>query len=102
VIRGSSCGRGAAAPDSGREPYAFINYAYQPEHQAQIVSWTSAVTPVAGVKQIFETTDPVAAKSQLIFPTAEYTKNCSTPISPPGDAQAKRRVEEAFSAAIGS
>jgi spermidine/putrescine transport system substrate-binding protein len=82
--------------------YAFINYAYEPENQAQIVGWTSAVTPVAGVREIFKKTDPEAAKSQLIFPTAEYTKNCSTPISPPGTPEAQRRVEDAFSAAIGS
>ena len=82
--------------------YEFINYAYEPENQAQIVGWTSAVTPVRGVKEIFQETDPEAAKSELIFPTAEYTKNCSTPLSPPGGAESKRRVEEAFAAATGA
>jgi spermidine/putrescine transport system substrate-binding protein len=56
--------------------YKWINYTYQPQHQAQIDAWTSSVTPVAGVKQIFQKTDPQAAKSQLIFPSASYTKNC--------------------------
>ena len=55
-----------------------------------------------GVKEIFQETDPEAAKSELIFPTAEYTKNCSTPLSPPGGAESKRRVEEAFAAATGA
>ena len=82
--------------------YEFINYAYEPENQAQIVGWTSAVTPVRGVKEIFQETDPEAAKSELIFPNAEYTKNCSTPLSPPGGAESKRRVEEAFAAATGA
>jgi spermidine/putrescine transport system substrate-binding protein len=81
--------------------YEFINYAYEPKNQAQIVGWTSSVTPVAGVKEIFEKTDPEAAKSELIFPTAEYTKNCSTPVSPPGGPEAEKRVEEAWVEAIG-
>ncbi len=81
--------------------YEFINYAYEPENQAQISAWTSSVTPVAGVKEIFEETNPEAAKSELIFPTAEYTENCSTPISPPGGPEAEQRVEEAFEAATG-
>jgi hypothetical protein len=59
------------------------------------------VTPVAGVKEIFEETNPEAANSQLIFPTAEYTKDCATPISPPGGPEAEQRVEEAFEAATG-
>ncbi len=81
--------------------YEFINYAYEPENQAQIVEWTSSVTPVAGVQEIFEKTNPEAAKSELIFPSAEYTKNCSTPISPPGGPEAEQRVEEAFASATG-
>jgi spermidine/putrescine transport system substrate-binding protein len=81
--------------------YEFINYAYEPENQAQIVEWTSAVTPVAGVKEIFEEANPEVADSQLIFPTAEYTKDCATPISPPGGPEAEQRVEEAFEAATG-
>jgi spermidine/putrescine transport system substrate-binding protein len=81
--------------------YEWINYAYEPRNQAQIVGWTSSVTPVAGVKEIFERTDPEAARSELIFPSAEYAENCSTPISPPGGPEAEQRVQEAFNAAIG-
>jgi spermidine/putrescine transport system substrate-binding protein len=81
--------------------YKWINYTYQPQHQAQIDAWTSSVTPVAGVKKIFKKTDPQAAKSNLIFPSASYTKNCSTPISPPGNPQQQQQVERAWSAAIG-
>jgi spermidine/putrescine transport system substrate-binding protein len=84
---------GAPNPTAG---YEFINYAYEPTNQAQIVGWTSSVTPVAGVKEIFEKTDPEAAKSELIFPSAEYTKNCSTPILPRGGPETVRRVEEAW------
>jgi len=76
--------------------YKWINYTYEPKHQAQIDAWTSAVTPVAGVKQIFEKTDPEAAKNPLIFPSAQYTKNCSTPISPPGSPEEQKKVEQAW------
>jgi spermidine/putrescine transport system substrate-binding protein len=89
---------GAPNPTAG---YEFINYTYEPENQAQIVEWTSSVTPVAGVQELFEKSNPEAAKSELIFPSAEYTKNCTTPISPPGGPEAEQRVEEAFSAATG-
>ena len=60
------------------------------------------MTPVAGVQEIFEKTDPEAAESELIFPSAEYTKNCSTLISPPGGPEAEQRVEEAFASAAGT
>ena len=78
--------------------YKWINYTYEPKHQAQIGAWTSAVTPVKGVKQIFRKTDPPAAKNPLIFPSAHYTRNCSTPISPPGSAQEQKQVEQAWTA----
>jgi spermidine/putrescine transport system substrate-binding protein len=80
--------------------YKWIDYTYEPQHQAQIVGWTSAVTPVAGVKPILRKTDPQAAKSKLIFPTKQYTSNCSTPISPPGSSADQKRVEQAWTALI--
>jgi spermidine/putrescine transport system substrate-binding protein len=80
--------------------YKWINYTYEPEHQAQIDAWTSSVTPVKGVKQIFEKTDPQAAKDPLIFPSAHYTRNCSTPISPPGGTQDQKKVEQAWTSLI--
>jgi spermidine/putrescine transport system substrate-binding protein len=76
--------------------YEWINYTYQPKHQAQIDAWTSAITPVKGVKQIFEKTDPQQANNPLIFPSAHYTRNCSTPISPPGSPQDQKQVEQAW------
>lgn len=80
--------------------YKWINYTYQPAHQAQISAWTQAVTPVAGVKPILRKTDPAAAKSPLIFPTRQYTKNCSTPISPPGSPEDQQKVERAWASLI--
>jgi spermidine/putrescine transport system substrate-binding protein len=80
--------------------YEWINYTYEPKHQAQISAWTSSVTPVKGVKEILAKTDPDAAKSNLIFPTEQYTKNCSTPISPPGGPEDQKAVEQAWTATI--
>jgi spermidine/putrescine transport system substrate-binding protein len=80
--------------------YEWINYTYEPKHQAQISAWTSSVTPVEGVKEILAKTDPQAAKSELIFPTEQYTKNCSTPISPPGSPEEQKQVEQAWTATI--
>lgn len=77
--------------------YEFINYTYEPDNQAQIVSYVSSVTPVAGVKEIFEEDDPAVAKSDLIFPGEDYTVNCSSTPSTPGGPEGERRIEEAWS-----
>ena len=45
-----------------------IDYCYEPEHAAQIERGIAYVTPVKGVKEIFETSDPDLAKDPLRFP----------------------------------
>ena len=55
---------------------AWMNYVYDPENQAQIADYVNYVTPVDGVKQIFEKTDPTLANNPLIFPNAQFTKTC--------------------------
>src|SRR3954453_2971995 len=57
---------------------AWMNYVYQPEVQANIAAEVNYVTPVEGVKQIFEKREPELAKNELIFPSAKFTKNCFT------------------------
>ena len=87
--------QGAPDPQAAQK---FINYVYDPQHQAQIAAWVKYVTPVAGVKQIFEKTDPELANNQLIFPSPEYTKNCTyEPVlaGPMGD-----RITKAFEQVI--
>jgi spermidine/putrescine transport system substrate-binding protein len=79
--------------------YDWINYTYEPKNQARISAWTSATTPVAGVKQILKKTSPEQANNPLIFPTAAYTKNCSSVVSPPGDEEQQKKVEDAWVAA---
>jgi spermidine/putrescine transport system substrate-binding protein len=79
--------------------YAFINYAYEPEHQAQIDAWTGSVTPGTGVRPILEKTAPEMAHSQLVFPSEQYTKNCSPTTATPGGPDAEHQIEQAWTAA---
>ncbi len=75
---------------------AWMNYVYQPEVAAKIAAYVTYVTPVDGVQQIFEKTDPELAKDQLIFPSASFTKNCSTQVDPPGGTEGVDEVTRAF------
>jgi spermidine/putrescine transport system substrate-binding protein len=56
---------------------AFMNYVYDPKNQATIAAYNSYVTPVDGVQDVFQTTNPDLVNDPLIFPTDEFTKNCS-------------------------
>jgi spermidine/putrescine transport system substrate-binding protein len=49
-----------------------------PVGQAKIAEYVNYVTPVEGVKSIFEKTEPELAESELIFPSASFTKKCFT------------------------
>jgi spermidine/putrescine transport system substrate-binding protein len=82
---------GAPNPDAA---YAFINYVYDPANQAQIAAYNNYITPVKGVQEIFQQDDPELAKSELIFPTDEYTADCSTQVDPPADGE--QEVEDAW------
>jgi len=57
---------------------AWMNYVYVPKNQAKIAEYVNYVTPVEGVKRIFEETEPELAESDLIFPSAEFTRDCFT------------------------
>ena len=80
--------------------YEWINYTYEPHHQAQIDAYVNAITPVAGVQKIFERTDPELAKNPLIFPDKDSAANCSSTLSPPGSPAEQRPVEKAWSEAL--
>ena len=47
----------------------FMNYVYEPKNAAKIAAYINYVTPVKGVQQVFEKTDPSLANDKLIFPT---------------------------------
>ena len=80
--------------------YAWMNYVYQPENQAQITEYNSYFSPVDGVKEVLQKQDPQITKSPLVFPTDEYTKNCSTQVDPPGSPEDVSDVEQAFQAVV--
>jgi spermidine/putrescine transport system substrate-binding protein len=83
------------APDTA-SAYEFMNYVYEPENMAQIVEWVNYISPVKGVRQILTEKDPALAENELIFPSEEFLKNCSTTDSPPGDPEQVTEVEQAF------
>ncbi len=80
--------------------YAWMNYVYKPENQAQIANYDYYVTPVTGVQPILAKEGSPAAKSDLVFPSSDFTKNCSTQVDPPGSASDVSDVEKAFQSVI--
>jgi len=80
--------------------YAWMNYVYEPKNQAQITDYNYYFSPVDGVKEILQKQDPAAAKSPLIFPTDQYTTNCTNQVDPPGSDEDVSEVEQAFQAVI--
>ena len=87
---------GAPNPQAAEK---FMNYVYNPKVQADIAEYVNYVTPVKGVKEILRKRDPKLAANQLIFPSQQYTRNCTfEPVlgGPQGD-----QVTKAFQLAIG-
>jgi spermidine/putrescine transport system substrate-binding protein len=76
--------------------YEWINYVYEPENQAQIANYNYYFTPVDGTQEVLEEEGSDAAESDLVFPDDEFTADCSTQTSPPGDEEEVQEVEQAF------
>jgi spermidine/putrescine transport system substrate-binding protein len=77
---------------------AWMNYVYEPKQQADIAEYVNYVTPVEGVKPILQKREPELAKNQLIFPSAQFTKNCSTQPKLSGEEQ--QNITRAFDAVL--
>jgi spermidine/putrescine transport system substrate-binding protein len=77
---------------------SWINYTYDPVNEARIEAEVNYVSPVEGVKPILEKSDPEIAKNQLIFPSASYTKNCST--EPTLSGEEEQNVTREFDAVL--
>ncbi len=77
---------------------AWMNFVYDPKVQADVAEYVNYVTPVKGVKPILARRDPQLAKSKLIFPTRQYTRNCT--FEPVLGGSQGRRVTQAFNAVI--
>jgi spermidine/putrescine transport system substrate-binding protein len=88
---------GAPNPQAAQE---FINYVYDPKVQADIAEYVNYVTPVAGVKEILRKRDPKLAANPLVFPSEEFTANCT--FEPILGGEEGREVTTAFQRAIGN
>jgi spermidine/putrescine transport system substrate-binding protein len=75
----------------------WMNFVYRPKVQADISAYVQYVTPVTGVKEVFEQRgDTELANNPLIFPTDQFTRDCTTQPDPPGSSEDKQEVTEAF------
>jgi spermidine/putrescine transport system substrate-binding protein len=81
------------APDP-QAAMKWMNYVYDPKVQADIAEYVNYVTPVSGVKQILAKRDPALARNPLIFPSADYTRNCT--FEPVLDGPLGDKVTSAF------
>jgi spermidine/putrescine transport system substrate-binding protein len=77
---------------------AFINYVYDPVHQAQIEAYVNYVSPVEGTKEVLLKQEPEIANNKLIFPPPSFTKNCS--IQPTPTPEEERNINRAFNAVL--
>jgi spermidine/putrescine transport system substrate-binding protein len=70
------------APNVGAA-FAWMKYVYQPEVAVPLTEYITYVSPVVGVQDILKKSNPELAKDPLVFPSAEFTKNCFDQDSPP-------------------
>jgi spermidine/putrescine transport system substrate-binding protein len=64
-------------PAQVQHPYAaetMMNFVYEPDVAAKICAYVNYLSPVDGVREILEKTDPDIAENELIFPTDEVRK----------------------------
>lgn len=75
---------------------AFANFVYEPKVAADIAAYVNYVTPVVGVQEILRKEDPELASDELIFPSEQFTQDCTSQSEPPGSEADKQEVTEAF------
>jgi spermidine/putrescine transport system substrate-binding protein len=61
----------------------FMNFVYQPQVAVDITEWVEYISPVDGVKPLLEKRGSELAESEIVFPTDEFTRNCTGQITPP-------------------
>lgn len=61
----------------------FMNFVYRPEVAADITEYVEYISPVDGVKPILEKRGSELAKSPIVFPTEDFTRNCTGQNTPP-------------------
>jgi spermidine/putrescine transport system substrate-binding protein len=71
---------------------AWMNFVYRPEVAVDITEYVEYISPVQGVKELLEKRGSELAKSEIVFPTEEFTRNCTGQNTPPE----LERVNEAW------
>ena len=62
---------------------AWMDFVYQPEVAADITGYVEYISPVEGVREILEKEGSELAKSDIVFPTEDFTRNCTGQTTPP-------------------
>ncbi len=75
---------------------AFANFAYEPKVAADLAAYIQYVSPVNGVKQVLEKSDPESANNPLIFPPPKLLEGCYPNPNPPGSPEDQQEVTKAF------
>ncbi len=90
-------------PAKVEHPYAaetMMNYVYEPEVAAKIAAYVNYISPVKGVKEVLEKTDPKIASNPLIFPPEDVASKLPPyPALSPGD---ERKMQEAMAQVTGA
>jgi len=71
---------------------AWMDFVYRPDVAVDITEYVEYISPVEGVKELLEKRGSELAKSEIVFPTEEFTRNCTGQITPPD----LERVNEAW------
>jgi spermidine/putrescine transport system substrate-binding protein len=77
---------------------AFMNYVYDPDHQAQIEEYVNYVSPVAGTKEILLKQDPDLANNPLVFPSDKFLEPCDS--APTISGKEEQTITSAFEAVV--
>jgi spermidine/putrescine transport system substrate-binding protein len=70
------------APNVGAA-FAWMEFVYDPQVAVDLTEYIEYISPVEGVKPLLEKRGSELAKSQLVFPTEEFTKDCTDQELPP-------------------
>jgi spermidine/putrescine transport system substrate-binding protein len=71
---------------------AWMDFVYRPEVAVDITEYVEYISPVQGVKGLLEKRGSELAESEIVFPTEEFTRNCTGQTTPPD----LERVNEAW------
>jgi spermidine/putrescine transport system substrate-binding protein len=71
---------------------AWMNFVYRPEVAVDITAYVEYISPVQGVKELLEERASELADSEIVFPTEQFTRNCTGQNTPPD----LERVNEAW------